>query len=181
MANVFDGMVTANIAQKGFALFLNKLMPLRPFTTDFSNDVVEQGDTVTTRVVPQAAAAEDLQIDLSGDRDNAAGDVTTVPISVVMNQQPIRGFHLTDEDALKLRDDVWSDTALKLSAAAINSVADATLNFIFNLITNAAYGSAVFTGAASTFDLDDVIDINTTLSDLNWPMGEDNVPLLRGA
>lgn len=40
---------------------------------------------------------------------------------------------------------------------------------IFSVVTEANYGDPIFTGAASTFDLDDVADVRTALNAANWP------------
>ncbi len=50
-------------------------------------------------------------------------------------------------------------------------LAEDVLVDIWSIITAANYGAAIFTGAAADFDVDDVIDIETTLTETyKWPM-----------
>jgi hypothetical protein len=187
MGNTWNGMTFTNIAQRGFSAFVKRLVALRAFTTDFSAEAKEQGTVVTTRVVPAAAAAKDLQTDHTGDRSKAAGDTTTTPINVTLNQQPISGFHLTDEEAKIIGSGVWNDTLSRKIDMHGYSVANHMLNYVFGLITAENFPSVAFTGGGSTFDLDDVIDINAALALAGWPVDIDGLiamvlqPAYRGA
>ena len=172
MANNWNGMTFENIAQMGFSAFKKRLVPLRAFTTDFSNDVKDQGDVVSTRIVPNAATAQDLQNDHGGDRTNAVGDTSTTKKSVTLNQQPCSGFYLTDEQAASIGSGVWNDTMMRLVESHAYAIADHMLSYVFNLITAAAYANVAFTGISSSFDLDDVMDINAALANAGWPVDD---------
>jgi hypothetical protein len=163
-------MTFTNIARAGFSAFNKKLTPLSGFTTDLSADVQEQGTTVQTRIVPVSSAAVSLSTatvsgGAGGDRShaNAVGDITTTAKTVTLNIDPVRGFYLTDEEADQIGSGVWTDTKDRLIAQTAYAVAGYILDTIFNLITNANFSTAVFTGAASGFDIDDVVDIATSL------------------
>jgi len=173
MANTWNGMTFTNIAQRGFSAFKKRLVSLRAFTTDFSDDVAQQGDTVSTRIIPAASAAQDLQDDHSGDRSDAAGNTTTTARSVTLNQQPISGFHLTDEEAAKIAAGVWNDTLIRKIESHGYAVANHMLAYVFNLITASNFSNLAFTGLASTFDLDDVMDINAVLAAAGWPVDDE--------
>lgn len=173
MANTWANTTYDNIANRGFTAFLAKLAPLGAFTTDYSSEVAEQGDAVKTRIVPAAAAAGDLQSTHSGVRSASAGDKTLTGVSVTLNQQPISGFHITDEEAKKIGSGIWNDTFTRLVNTSAYSVANAVLNYVFNLVTAASYSNLAFTGAASTFDLADVMDINAVLAAAGWPVDLD--------
>lgn len=51
----------------------------------------------------------------------------------------------------------------------IEKLAEDVLNDIFSVVTIANFGAAIFTGAASTFDRDDAVDLGVTVSQANWP------------
>jgi len=170
MANTWGGMTYTNIVQTAIRAFSSKLIALKAFTLDLEPTRATQGEVIGTRVVPAASAASDLHDTHSGSRAAAAGDITTTAVTVTLNQNPIEGFHLTDEEAAKIGDGVWEDTKDGLIETTAHSVAESMLNYVFNLITNANFSTIVHTGAASAFDLDDVVDIRTTLKKAGWPM-----------
>lgn len=164
MANTWNGMTFSNIARTGFAAFNTVMTRIaNVFATDFS-DQVPQGTVVSTRIVPVSSAAVDLQTGVAGtagDREdtNIITDVTTTAIDVTLNQQPICGFKLTDEEAMQIGSGVWEDTRSKLISQKGYATAYAVWKYCVNLVTNANYSTAIHTGAASAFDLDDVVDI----------------------
>lgn len=168
MGNTWNGMTFTNIARTGFKAFntmITKIFDV--FATDFSSEI-PQGTVVQTRIVPVSDAAVDLQTGVAGtagDRadSNIIKDITTTAISVTLNQQPIAGFSLTDEEAMTIGAGVWEDTKTKIIAQKGYAVAYAVWKYIVDLITNANYSTAVHVGAASAFDLDDVVDIGSTL------------------
>lgn len=172
MSNSWAATYT-NIARAAFTAFLAKLVPIRVFTTDFSSEVATQGTVVNARLIPVAGAAGDLTGDHSGSRFAAAADTTVTELPITLNQQPIKGFNLTDEEFNSIRGDILSDTVQRKIITTTNSVGNAVLNYIFNLITAANFPAVAFTGGPATFDLDDVIDINTVLADAGWPVDQD--------
>lgn len=177
MANVFNGMTFTNIAMRGFAAFNAALTPLKAFTSDFSSELRDQGDKVQTRIYPIATAAVDLQTGgPAGDREDSAviKDIVTTQIEVTLNQQPISGFSITDEEAMRIGSGVLQDTKDNMIAQHGFVVADSVLNFVFNLITNASFSTAVHVGSFSTFDVDDVVDIGTSVKqNSKWKVGAD--------
>lgn len=175
MANTWNGMTFTNIARTGFKAFVAKLAPLGVFTTNFSADVAEQGTILNTRIVPASQAAVDLQdttVGGSGDREssNIIEDITTTSVAVTLNQQPVAGFALTDEEAAQIGAGVWADTKAKLITNKAYAVANFVLDYCFELITGANYSSiAESVIAASAFDMDDVVDLATAVSTAGWP------------
>lgn len=172
MANSWAASHT-QIARAAFKAFVSKLAPFRVFATDFSNEVADHGSVVNARLIPAAGAAGDLQNDHSGSRFAAAADTTVTSLPITLNQQPIEGFTVTDEEYNSIRGDIMSDTLMKKIILTANSVGKAGLDYVFNLITAAAFPTVAFTGGAATFDLDDVIDINSVLADAGWPVDEE--------
>ena len=169
MANTWGGMTFTNIARQGFKAYnaaLTKMFGV--FATDFSSDVADQGTIVQTRIVPVADAAVDLQTGVAGtagDREdsNIIKDITTTAVTVTLNQQPIAGFALTDEEAMQIGSGVWADTKNKILEQKAYQVALHLWNYVNNLITNANYSTAVHVGAASAFDVDDVFTATALL------------------
>lgn len=169
MGNTYNGMTYVNIAQRGLMIFNKLLAPVVGlFTTDFSEEVAQQGEVVTTRVVPASAAAQDLQTDLSGDRESATSDTTTTAVSVTLNQNPIVKFHITDEEAAKIASGVWTDTKDKLIEKKINALGESVFNYVIRLMTAASFTNSATVDPAS-FDSDDVADIRGACSLLDWP------------
>jgi len=183
MANTWNGMTFTNIARAGFRAFNARLISMGVFTTDFSSDLADQGTVVNTRIVPVSQAAVDLQTGTAdtGNRAdaNVIEDITTTTVAVTLNQQPIAGFSLTDEEAHEIGRGVWEDTRNKLITQKAYAVADHMMDYVFNLITNANFGAAVHTGTAANFDMDDVVDIGTSLEESSkWSfMGEESLVL----
>ncbi len=190
MGNTWNGMLFTNIARTGLKAYVKRLMSIGVFSLDLSANLVEQGTVVQTRIVPAADAAVDLQTGVAvtaGDREdtNIIKDVTTTSVPVTLNQQPIAGFALTDEEAMQIGSGVWEDTKNKLIESKAYAVANFVLKYCFDLVTAANYAGAVlFTGAASAFDMDDVVDAGSTLSEAGWPVDRNSmvlVPSYRGA
>lgn len=183
MANTFNGMVVENVARTGFTAFLQGLAPLGVFSTDLSAGVAEQGTVVNTRIVPAADAAVDLLTNdtASGDREHAniIKACTTTAVTVTLNQQPITGFELTDYDMGRIASGVMADTKDRLIATKAYSVANYINKYCINLCVAATYtNTAVYTGAASAFDIDDVVDAGEAAMQLGWPMDGKNYMVL---
>jgi hypothetical protein len=177
MANTLNGMVVENVAREGFKAFLKGLTPLGIFSTDLSAGVAEQGTVVNTRIVPASSAAVDLLTNdtASGDREhsNVIEDLTTVGVPVTLNQNPIKGFALTDYEMGNIASGVMADTKDKLIQTKAYAVAQYVLKYCFNLIVPGTYtNTAAYTGAASAFDIDDVIDAGEACAQLGWNMDD---------
>ena len=177
MANTFNGMVVENVARTGFTAFLQGLAPLGVFSTDLSAGIAEQGTVVHTRIVPASGAAVDLLTNdtASGDREHAniITACTTADVSVTLNQQPIAGFELTDADMGRIAAGIMQDTKDRLIATKAYAVANYINKYAINLCVAATYTNTVaFTGAASTFDIDDVVDMADQAAQIGWDMSD---------
>lgn len=165
MANTWNAAATV-IARTGFKAFNAGLAPLSAFTSDFSAEAGSYNEAITTRIVPVSDAAVSLVSTAGSDRSSATHvikDITTTGITVTLNQDPISGFTITDNEAAVIASGAMEDTKQMVIAQKAYAVANFILNYVFNLITNANFSTAIFTGAASTFDLDDVVDHASTL------------------
>ena len=178
MSNTWAGMTFTNIAQLGITTLEKALVPLAGFTTDLSADIKDQGTIVNTRIVPAAAASQDLVDTLSGSYATAAQDTTTVSVPVTLDPHPVTGFYLTDTQAQEIGNGVWSDTAARLVKSAVRGIAEDVLDSVFALITNSNYSTAAFVGAASTFDDDDMVDLRQAAVEAGFTMADNPVCVL---
>ena len=158
MANAWNGMTSDNIALEGISTLETHLVALSGFSLDLSTDI-PQGTTVSTRIVPAAAASTDLVDDEGGSYAAVTDDQTTTAVQVTLDPHPVSGFHLTDTQAQEIAAGVWSDTARRLVRSSVRGIADDILGTLFALVTNANYGAAAHTGTAANFDSDDVADL----------------------
>ena len=177
MANGWNGMTYTNIARKGFPAFLKGLAPLGVFTTDFSAEAATQGTVVQTRIVPVSDAAVDMSDagNLTGsvawNREDTAviKDITTTAKSVTLDEAPATGFVIRDDEMDAISSGVWSDTLEILVQNKAYAVAAYCVKRAINLLVAGTYtNTAAFTGAVSTFDLDDVVDAGEAVKQLGW-------------
>lgn len=161
MANSTTGINDDIISQSALNAFVAALTPLNVFSTSYSKDAAEKGDRVS---VPRALTA-----DAAGDFDSAAGysmqDADSDAVEVVLDKHKFVSWSLTDTEVSK-------SSALNLELFGMQKgfqLAKAVLVDIWSIITAANYSTAAFTGAASTFDADDVVDIGKVCDDAAMP------------
>jgi len=97
-----------------------------------------------------------------------------------MNQQPVAGFALTDEEAAQIGSGVWEDTKNKIIQNKAYAVANYMLDYCFELITQASYTATEVTVAQSAFDMDDVVDLSVLASTAGWPVDNNYLVLCPG-
>jgi hypothetical protein len=178
MANTWAGMLHTNIAREGISTLEQVLIPMQGFSMDLSSNLSRQGKVVDTRIVPAATAPTDLVDDESGSYASVVDDQTTTTVQVTLDPHPVTGFALTDTEAQEIDAGVWSDTSMRMVRSHSRAIGNAVLNSLFALVTNANYGAAAFTGAASAFDADDVADLRKTAVNAGWDMSERPVLVL---
>jgi len=181
MANTFNGMTADNIARLGITTLEKALVPMSAFTLNLSPDIQDQGTTVSTRIVPAAAAPTDLVNDESGSYSSVVDDQTTTAVQVILDQHPVSGFALTDSEAQEIAAGVWRDTGERLVKSYARGIANDILNDIFNLVTVANFGAAVLTTAAANFDADDVADLREEAVNAGFSMDDEPALLLTPA
>jgi hypothetical protein len=167
MSNTLAGVNLAVVAQRTLDTLLLRFPRASAFSTDFSSDIANVGESVTTRVASQPAVQ-----DFAATTDAAA--VTTTARTVTLaNYSGVRvGF--TDME--------WSKSSINLNDIFIGPVANTVIKAIMDgvlaRVTNANFGAAAFTGAASTFDADDVVDLATALDVDNVPLNPRSLVIL---
>lgn len=178
MANTLNATSYQRIARIGFNVLRAKLMQLRAFTTDFSAEVKSEGSSVDMRIYPSATAAKSLSTatgsgGAGGSRSAAVGDLVIAKKTVTLNQDPVTGFAFTDEEIASMNNGIFSDLLVSMVETHGNAIADNVLDYVFSLVTKSNFTNDAFVGAATAFDLEEVIDINATLSDAGWPTHDD--------
>ena len=168
MANTLNGTIYTNIARAGFDYYLAMLTPIMKFSTDFSNEVREQGTSVQTRLIPAPKAAQDLTDDLAGSYASATGDMTTTAVTVNLNKHPVTGFHFSDTEYNAIASGVLNDTVTRVIKTHAYTIAKAVLDNVFALVTLANYGNAALISTAANFDADDMVDLRAIAVKAGW-------------
>jgi hypothetical protein len=127
------------------------------------DQVLTETDTIQVPFYPlEALASKDF--DGSYSFGNADGTVNAKP--VVVNKRKYQPLEFTSK---QLARNSVVDLG-KIMMLKAEKLAEDILNDIWSVVTAANFGAAIFTGAANTFDRDDVADLRPTLSQANWPM-----------
>ena len=149
------------IAQDSLTTLLAQFPLVNKFTTDFGGDILQRGESVTTRLASGVSATD---IAANG---YTRSDVLSTAKTVTLNKHKgfVMGF--SDGEVAKGGYDVLRRTFIRPAAHA---VVKAVMDDVFGLVTNANFGSTGYTGTAAAFDADAVADISQALTDANVPM-----------
>lgn len=141
--------------------FKQTLLPLAMIATAFYDMPLEGTDKAQVTYYPiETAASKDFAGTYVFDKgtDTQAKEIT-------INKRKYQPLAYTSEE---LRRQPKFDPE-KLGALKGAKLAEDVLTDIFSIVTLANYGAAIFTGAASDLDVDDVIDMEATLTAAKWP------------
>ena len=169
ITGVNDDIISAGILRG----FTKKIAPLAAFTTDFSSDVVRKGDRVS--ILRDNTAIDAVQTKVTH-ADYTIQDADSDSVEVVMGQPEYVSWSLDDTE-------IANSSVVNLGVYGErkgNALATSVFQDITSEITNANFGAAAFTGAATAFDSDDVIDIKDACDDADW-MDEDRWLILSNA
>lgn len=161
MANSITGVNDDIIAQAALEAFVASILPLSAFTTSFSGEAAKKGEKVSVLRTIAADAAADKTTHAAYTIQDADNDA----VEITLGQPKYVSWGLDDVE-------IASSSVVNMEVYGKQKgyeLARAVLVDIFGAITNANYGAAVFTGAASTFDSDDVIDIATACDTAKMP------------
>jgi hypothetical protein len=168
--NTLGGINLAQIAQDSLDFLGHKFLPLRSFARDFSTDIAQEGETVTTRIVSGYTAQ-----DLSSGYASAAQNSTTTAITVTLNQFKGVPVEFTDLEITKAGDLDWLRN--QFVAPVLDAVLDDVMQYLFGLCLTANFTNETDTLAAN-FDSDDLADIGGALTTLKVPYSERSAILL---
>lgn len=154
MANTIAGANLAEIAQESLEGLSSLFAPLSALTTDFSDDIRDAGESVTTRYPTKPTAA-----DMATGYKTAAADVAMTAATITLGTHYGFTYGFTDVERSK--------SSINLNALfiepALQALGDKVFGDIWNLITVANFATAQVITAAN-FDRDDLADLNATLT-----------------
>jgi hypothetical protein len=161
MANALTNTTDTIITDAAIEAFDAAIAPLRAFAVNASPEPAQRGDKVKVLQIP-------LQ-DAGGDFVAANGyvmqDADATGLDITLNKHKYVSWALTDQEiAINPQVDIE-----KFGRQKGFQLAKLVIQDIWSLITNANFGAAAFTGAAGTFDADDVVDIRTVCATADWP------------
>jgi hypothetical protein len=140
--------------------FTSYLQPLSSFTRDFSPTPAERGKTIKIPFV----ASQDAAVDF-GTAGYVMQDSTAEGLDLTIDKHKIVSFDLTDTQIVE---NPQVSTRMFIRQKAFQ-LAKAVVVDVMSLITQANFGSAIYTGAASAFDSDDLVDIKQAVDLLDMP------------
>jgi hypothetical protein len=170
MANAITNINDDILSKAVLDGFVAAITPLTAFSTSFSNEAVKKGDKVSIPRVGTQDAAATKTTHTAYTLQDSDSDAVEITLG-----QPVYVSSALDDV------EIASSSVLSLemygkSKGAV--LAKKIFQDIFSKVTNTNYGAAAFTGLASTFDADDVVDIRTACSQADMP--EDMRALILG-
>lgn len=156
MANTVPVNLTA-LSMAALDVLQRELPPFSAFTTDFSSDIRERGDAVSTRIATAPVSA-----DLSTAYTSVDQTVTAVTVTLNTFEGLVVGF--TDLQVSKASFNLIDLFVIPGVRAIVNSIFDA----VNNLVTNANF-SQKETIATAAFDSDSVLTLAKDLNVVNVP------------
>lgn len=157
---IASGLTVEAWSQAALQGFVDFLTPLRVFATDFGGSIERKGNQVH---VPLYTGG--------GTVTSFAGDYTTNADETITDQAVTIDQH--EFVTAKLSDIEAKNTVADLEQLGVQMGADLAKSMFQNVlavVTSGNYGAAAFTGAAGTFDTDDVVDVKTTCDTGLMPM-----------
>jgi len=163
MANSTTGIQDDIISQAVLQGFTAAIAPVASLNTLFSDAAAQRGDRVS---VPRLASALDAAADKTVGGAYTIQDIDSDAVEIILNKHKYVSMGADDIEYA-------NSSALVLERYGVrkgNLLAKTVLQDIWSEITLANFGAAAFTGAASTFDEDDVADIADACDDDNMPV-----------
>ena len=161
MANSITGVNDDIIASSVLSGFVKSIAPIMALATDFSADAAKKGDKVS---VLRDNTAIDAALDKTTHTAYTIQDADSDAIEITLAQPKYVSWGLDDSE-------VANSSVVNLELYGRrkgHKLASTILQDILSPVTAANFGAAAFTGAASTFDADDVADISTAADLADW-------------
>lgn len=164
MANTIPAGLQNNIiSQSALEAFAKKLAPLQAFSTSFNDEAAQRGKTVNITTLDNTSSAAAFSGTYSSQ------DTTYATTQISLTNHKFVTWHVTDTEASQ-------SSAVELNRFGYqkgSDLADAVFQDILSEVTVANYDLAAgFSGAASTFDGDDVADLRQDMIDANCPVDQ---------
>jgi len=161
MANSITGVNDDIISSNVLSGFISAITPIMALATDFSGDAAKRGDKISI-------LRDNTAIDAVATKATHAAytiqDADSDAIEITLGQPKYVSWSLDDVE-------IASSSVLNLEIYGRrkgNKLAAGILADVLAPVTAANFGAAAFTGAASTFDADDVADIKNAADVANW-------------
>ena len=154
MPNTIAGANLAEIAQESLEGLSSLFAPLSALTTDFSSDIRNAGESVTTRYPTKPTAA-----DMSAGYKSAAADVAMTAATISLDTHYGFTYGFTDVERSK--------SSINLNnlfiQPALQALGDKVFGDIWNQITPGNFATSS-TITAANFDRDNLVDLGATLT-----------------
>jgi hypothetical protein len=161
MANSITGVNDDIISSSVLSGFISGIAPIMSLAVDFSADAAKKGDYIT---VLRDNTAIDAAVNKTSHAAYTIQDADSDSFEISLGQPKYVSWGLDDTEIAQS-----SVVNLELYGRRKgNKLAATVLQDILSPVTAANFGAAAFTGAASTFDADDVADIKTAADNANW-------------
>jgi hypothetical protein len=161
MANSITGINDDIISRSVLEGYTTAIAPLSALTADFSSDAVRRGEKVS---IMRDNSAIDAALDKTSHGAYAVQDADSDAVEVTMGQPKYVSWGLDDSE-------IANSSVLsmeKFGRRKGNLLAKTVMQDILSEVTNANFGAASFTGAAGTFDEDDVADVAEDCDSADW-------------
>jgi hypothetical protein len=159
--DVDPALATNTLLDFTLRAFKRALMPITAFSTKFNDVQIKRGKNVEVPYYPLVTAA-------SKDFDTCYvfdDDYTLATREIPVNKRKYQPFTITGEELARLPQLKMEEMGRMYG----EKIAYDILEDILSVVTNANFGAAAFTGAASTFDSDDVTDLGVVADIIPWP------------
>lgn len=161
MANSITGVNDDIISSNILSGFIAGIAPIMALATDFSADAAKKGDKVS---VLRDNTAIDAAATKTTHGAYAIQDADSDSFEISLGQPKYVSWSLDDTE-------IANSSVVNLEVYGRrkgHKLAATILADILSPVTAANFGAAAFTGAASTFDADDVADIKNAADVANW-------------
>lgn len=157
------GLQVDIILEAALEAFKRKLLPIRLFSIGYQrNPLAARGDVMKVPYYPLVTAAS---TDFSAAYDFTSAGPAASTIDIDVDKRKYQPIITTSEELARNN---WDPA--KIGAAKGGKLATDVVSDVLSLVTSTNFGAASFTGAASTFDSDDVADLKGVADAANWPM-----------
>lgn len=161
MANTITDLKDVRISQNALLPWMETLLPLSAFSTNFSPDAADKLDTVKVPVIGAPSASSDYAGDYTANADSEASSV-----AVTLDRHKYKTVHLTAKEAATTSIPLLE----KLVTTAAQQLAIDVMSDIFTSITAANFGTpAIPAIAAEDFGYKTIIKIREACAAAKMP------------
>ena len=161
MANTITDLKDVRISQNALLPWMETLLPLSAFSTNFSPDAADKLDTVKVPVIGAPSASSDYAGDYTANDDSEASSV-----AVTLDRHKYKTVHLTAKEAATTSIPLLE----KLVTTAAQQLAIDVMSDIFTSITAANFGTpAIPAIAAEDFGYKTIIKIREACAAAKMP------------